>query len=100
MLARLLMCVSVSVVALALQPRRVAAHSWYPKRCCHDMDCHPADRVHSLPDGTLVLSRGAILVRAPRSFPIEASPDGRAHFWVFESGWDLEARCVFLPAEC
>ena len=97
MFARLLMCLSLSVVAL--QPAPVTAHSWYPKRCCHDMDCHPADTVHRLPDGTLVLSRGAIRVRVPQGFPIEASPDGRSHFCVFESGWGLEARCVFLSAE-
>jgi hypothetical protein len=63
------------------------------------MDCFPADAVHWLPDGTLVLSRGAIRVRVPQTFPIEASPDGRPHFCVFESGWGPEARCVFPPAE-
>jgi hypothetical protein len=97
MLARLLMLLGLGVTAL--QPAPATAHSWYPKRCCHDMDCHPADSIRWLPDGTLVLSRGAIRVRVPRTFPFEASPDGRPHFCVFESGWGLEARCVFLPPE-
>jgi hypothetical protein len=67
-------------------PPPASSPSWYPKRCCHDRDCHPADTVRRLPDGTLVLSRGAIVVRVTQSFPVEASPDGRTHFCVYESG--------------
>lgn len=46
------------------------------KRCCRD--CHAADTVQRLADGTLDLSREHIRVRVP--------------------GWGFEARCVFLPA--
>lgn len=84
---------------MLLYPSLVAAHSWYPKRCCSGMDCYQADRVRRLADGTLELSKGGILVRVTRAFPVEASPDGKSHFCVFDSGWGPEARCVFLPAD-
>jgi hypothetical protein len=89
---------TVCIGALLLQLATAAGHSWYPKRCCHDRDCFPADTVQRLPDGTLVLSRGSIVVRVTRSFPVEASPDGRAHFCVYDGDWGFEARCIFLPA--
>lgn len=95
------MSLRLAGVALAigafLGPTIASAHSWYPKRCCHDRDCFPADRIERLGDGTLVLAHGKIVVRVTKSFPIEPSPDGRSHFCVWDSGWSLEARCVFLP---
>jgi hypothetical protein len=52
-----------------------------------------------LEDGTLVLTHGAIFVRVAPGFPIEASPDGKSHFCVYESGFGHEPRCVFLPTQ-
>jgi hypothetical protein len=75
----------------------IAAHSWYPDRCCHGKDCFKADKVKRFADGTLEISKGDIVVRITRTFPIEASPDGQPHFCVFHTGWSYEARCVFLP---
>jgi hypothetical protein len=54
MIARLFLLLSVCVAAL--MPPRVSAHSWYPMRCCHDRDCHPADTAHRLADGSGALA--------------------------------------------
>jgi hypothetical protein len=95
------MCRYFAVTALLFGAisSNAAAHSWYPQRCCSGDDCFVADHVRRLPDGTLELSRGRIVVRVTHSFPIEASPDGRSHFCVYDSGWGFEARCVFLPIQ-
>jgi hypothetical protein len=69
----------------------------YPKRGC--AACHAADTVSRLADGTIELARGELRIRVPRTFPIEVSQDGQAHFCVWESGWGHEPRCVFLPAD-
>src|SRR5262245_50464760 len=60
--------------------------------------CYRTDRVSRLADGTLVLSRGALLARVPRSFPIESSPEGRAHFSIFESGWGARSSLWVPPS--
>jgi hypothetical protein len=58
--------------------------------------CFPADGVRRLADGTLELSRGKIVVRVTRTFPIEASPDGRPHFCMGRAGLvSRRAACSF-----
>jgi hypothetical protein len=66
--------------------RLLLGRSWYSNRCCHDMDCYPADEVGRLLASTLVLSRGNIRMRVPRSFPIEARLNGKPRFCVRRSG--------------
>ncbi len=98
MVVRPVLAVFAAAAALLLsEPAR--GHSWYPERCCDENDCQQADWIHRMPDGTLILSRGAIEVRVPKSFPVEKSPDGKPHFCVWHSGISYEARCVFLPPE-
>src|SRR4051812_15470045 len=75
------------------------AHSWYPPECCSDRDCFSAEVIERLPDGTIAMRHGSITIKVLPSFPIQASPDGDAHFCVWESGIGYEPRCVFLPFE-
>jgi hypothetical protein len=66
--------------------RWLLGHSSYSNRCCHDMDCCPANEVGRLPEGTLVLSRGDIWMRVTRSFPIEVSLNGKPRFFIRRRG--------------
>ncbi len=87
---------ALTIIASTVSSQSYAtAPSNYPKRCCGA--CHAADTVNRLADGTLELARGGVRIRVPRTFPFEVSPDGQAHFCVWESGWGPEPRCVFLP---
>ena len=37
-----------ALTVTTLFPTFALAHSWYPHRCCHDLDCFPADMVRRL----------------------------------------------------
>ena len=75
-----------------------AAHDWYPKECCHDIDCAPVDAVAwSVPtDGSgpqlIVTSKHGTVV-VPRGFPRRASPDGRMHICI----QGVYVMCIFMP---
>jgi hypothetical protein len=85
--------------AAALLPSNPAPHSWYPQRRCIGNDCFLADNVRRLPDGTLELSTGTIVDRIARSFPIEASPDGKPHFCIYDSGWGFRRAAFFCQSD-
>lgn len=76
------------------------AHSWYPQRCCNEIDCYKVVRMQRLPDGSLDVLAGHIPVIVPKDFPAEPSLDHDAHVCVYR---DMLGRyrplCVFLPAE-
>jgi hypothetical protein len=81
------------------------AHSWYPKACCSQQDCMPADSIETDARGDMVVVAGSHRVPAPRHFTPMPSPDGRIHicfsfvFDEFERNGIPLPFCLFLPAQ-
>ena len=87
-----------SAALAVLPPSPAEAHQWYPKKCCNDQDCFPAERVTRLEDGGLEIRAGPVRVIVPRGFEARASQDERVHVCVWRDGMGkYHARCLFLP---
>jgi hypothetical protein len=76
--------VAVAVSAgLLLSAHGTAAHDWYPRECCSDQDCAPADTVERRDDGSyLVTARGLSAVIPADYAKWRRSPDGRIHVCI------------------
>lgn len=80
------------------------AHSWYPKECCSEHDCMPADAMVTNEQGEKVVIVGPHRISIPRRLASRSSPpDSRIHicFAVRTSEYgpyDLPL-CLFLPAQ-
>lgn len=91
----------VLVTVAGLSPSWCSAHSWYPKECCSDQDCMPADRIETDAHGDLRVIVGPLRIWVPRGFAIRPSLDRRIHI-CFREEKDpnfLMPLCLFLPAE-
>lgn len=59
------------------------AHDWYPRECCSDRDCAPADTVVRRDDGSyFVTSRGMSVVIPADYNKWRSSPDARIHVCI------------------
>jgi hypothetical protein len=72
-------------------------HSWYPKECCHDKDCHPVPcaEIHLEPDGYVRVGR----VYFPPNM-IHESRDSYCHICTSFPNADMLnqiPQCVFVP---
>lgn len=86
------------VMANMVSPAR--GHSWYPRECCSNRDCMPADRVETDDRGDLRVTVGKKRIWVPQGFEIRPSRDNRIHicFHVDEHDF-LMPLCLFIPAQ-
>jgi hypothetical protein len=91
----------VFLVTVAASPSLSSAHSWYPKECCSNQDCMPADRIEVDARGDLRVIVGPLRIWVPRGFAVRPSLDRRIHI-CFREEKDLKflmPLCLFVPAE-
>ena len=68
---------------LLMLPPGALAHEWYPRECCSDRDCAPADSVERRDDGSyLVVSRGMSAVIPADYRNWRKSTYGRIHVCI------------------
>jgi hypothetical protein len=91
--------VCLLAAALMLVSGAATAHSWYPKECCHDKDCHPVQcaELKVTANGD-VMWKGVLYFSAPM---MRDSLDGQCHVCV-EEGLNASVIpylpiCVFVP---
>ncbi len=75
------------------------AHSWYPMECCAGKDCHEADAVTELPDGSAQVRIGSETILVPRSQKRQQSPDVHYHVCYGTFQQTTFIYCFFQPAE-
>jgi hypothetical protein len=81
------------------------AHGWYPKECCHDMDCAVVDSVAQfvpagggLPQLVVTSKHGRAIV--PHGFPVRDSMDGRMQVCMRpDPDGVMDVICLFLPPQ-
>jgi hypothetical protein len=96
----------MSLVLLAIGagvPAR--GHSWYPKECCADRDCIPADDVTADTDGHMIVLVDYHRIWIPFGLAPRPSADGRVHicFQVIAGELDNSSFvmpiCLFVPPQ-
>ena len=88
----------------------VLAHSWYPKECCSNYDCVPADAIMPDDRGGKIVVVGQTRILIPVGFTARSSPDSRIHVCFRTAASEqvagelvgdptFELLCLFLPAQ-
>jgi hypothetical protein len=82
----------------------VHAHGWYPKECCSNDDCMPADAIATNEQGEKVVIVGHHRIPIPRRLDTRPSPDSQIHicFVILEAEYNAPYAlplCLFVPAQ-
>ena len=79
------------------------AHSWYPKECCSQNDCAPADRIETGPRGIMAVMVGNRRIEIPPGFAARSSPDDQIHVCFVVSSPEgvvpWMPLCLFVPGQ-
>jgi hypothetical protein len=78
------------------------AHSWYPKECCSQFDCVPADQIEMGTSGIAVVVVGRQRIAIPPGFVTRSSPDGHIQVCFVaspEEGVPPTPLCLFVPGQ-
>src|SRR5262245_21629887 len=94
---RLWTLLSVLVALMSSLPDSGEAHSWYPRECCSDHDCMPADSLYKDRHGDTIVVVGSSQIWVPRGFAARPSHDNHIHICFREREFDFKAICLFLP---
>ena len=99
--SRASVAVTTALIAGTLMVSGAAAHDWYPRECCHNIDCAPVERIEPLPDGSLRVTSRVGTTVVPTWFPRQPSPDDHMHICMVRySHLDgMRAICLFVPME-
>jgi hypothetical protein len=73
------------------------AHSWYPRECCNEKDCHPVDIVKEMPDGSAQVQVEGETVIVPRSLKRRKSKDEHYHLCYEKKPEGISIFCFFQP---
>jgi hypothetical protein len=100
--ANLAVVAIAAIASTVLSSGPARAHDWYPKECCHDMDCAPVQRTEivstlgGVPQMSVTSKQGTVIV--PRNFPLRASKDGRMHVCMRSDEFGaVYLICLFVP---
>src|SRR5262245_52867576 len=98
--ARCTVAVTVAVTGVG---HLANAHSWYPRECCHEIDCAPVDTAIWVtpagggPSQLHVTSKHGKAV-IPRGFSTRDSKDSRMHICMgYDEFGNPAVLCFFVP---
>jgi hypothetical protein len=93
----------VVVFAATASAHRANAHSWYPRECCHEVDCAPVDAAIWLvpsnggPPQLRVTSKFGIAI-IPTDLSVRESKDSHMHICMsYDAFGNRKVLCFFMP---